>query len=121
MSLGKQIAAARKMKGLSQPQLAEMIGVSPEAISTFLSERMIGQYGTHNEAGKRVHREDFPQALAEAVKQTGPEGIGCSIGYHELTLWMPRQLFPSEDSSLMEIIYYDELQDILSDRYTEVW
>ena len=33
MSLGKQIAAARKMKGLSQPQLAEMIGVSPEAIS----------------------------------------------------------------------------------------
>ena len=61
------------------------------------------------------------QALAEAVKQTGPEGIGCNIGYHELTLWMPRQLFPSEDSSLMEIIYYDELQDILSDRYTEVW
>ena len=34
---------------------------------------------------------------------------------------MPGQLFPSEDSSLMEIIYYDELQDILSDKYTEVW
>ena len=95
--------------------------VSPEAISSFLSEQMIGRYGTHNEAGKRVHRDDFPRAVAEVVKQPGPEGIGCTIGYDELTLWMPGQLFPSEDSSLMEIIYYDELQDILSDRYTEVW
>ena len=95
--------------------------VSPEAISSFLSEQMIGRYGTHNEAGKRVHRADFPQAVAEVVKQPGPEGIGCTLGYDALTLWMPGQLFPSEGSSLMEVIYYDELQDILSDRYTEVW
>jgi len=83
----------------------------------------------------REHMRDGEGTVQITNFITGPEELngkgrlfaritlnpGCSIGYHELTLWMPRQLFPSEDSSLMEIIYYDELQDILSDRYTEVW
>ena len=95
--------------------------VSPEAVSSFLSERMVSRYGTHNASGKRVHEPDFPEAVAKAVRQSGPEGISWNVGYDGLTLWMPRWMFPTEDSDLMEVIYYDELQDILGDKYTEVW
>ena len=37
MTLGKQIAEARKAKGINQAELAEMIGVSPEAVSNWES------------------------------------------------------------------------------------
>ena len=95
--------------------------VSPEAISNYLTEKMVGRYGTHNEIGRRVHAEDFPDALAEAVTKPEPEGIGWTADKDRLTLWMPLSMFPSTDSQVMEIIYYDELQELLSEKYTEVW
>ena len=95
--------------------------VSPDAVSSFLSERMVSTYGTHNDVGKRVHEPDFPEAVAKAVRQSGPEGISWNVGYDGLTLWMPRWMFPAEDTEVMETVYYDELQEILGDEYTEVW
>ena len=87
----------------------------------FISSQMAGRYGTHNDEGKRVHADDFPAAVDEAVRKSGKDGIGWTIGYDGLTLWMPLSMFPSADSHLMEIIYYDELQDLLGDKYTEIW
>jgi hypothetical protein len=59
--------------------------------------------------------------MRKAVTTPGPDGIGLTIGYDRITLWMPRSMFPSEDSQLMEEYYYDELQEYLGDTYTEVW
>ena len=82
---------------------------------------MIDSYGTHNDSGKRVHADDFPAVMRKAVTTPGPDGIGLTIGYDRITLWMPRSMFPSSDSQLMEEYYYDELQEYLGDTYTEVW
>ena len=93
----------------------------PEEIADFISSDMIDSYGTHNDSGKRVHAEDFPAVMRKAVTTPGPDGIGLTIGYDRITLWMPRSMFPSSDSQLMEEYYYDELQEYLGDTYTEVW
>ena len=93
----------------------------PEEIADFISSDMIDSYGTHNDSGKRVHAEDFPAVMRKAVTTPGPDGIGLTIGYDRITLWMPRSMFPSEDTQLMEEYYYDELQEYLGDTYTEVW
>ena len=90
---------------------------SPEAIAGFLTEKMVSSFGTHNASGRRVHAADFPEAIASAVDVSGPDGIGVSIDYDGLTLWMPLWMFPGDDSQLMEIVYYDEMQDILDGKY----
>lgn len=93
----------------------------PEEIADFISSRMIDHYGTHNDSGKRVHKEDFPAVMREAVTKPEPEGIGWETSYDKITLWMPYSMFPSEDTQLMEILYYDELQEYLTETYAEVW
>ena len=90
-------------------------------IADFISSRMIDHYGTHNDSGKRVHKEDFPAVMREAVTKPEPEGIGWETSYDKITLWMPYSMFPSEDTQLMEILYYDELQEYLTETYAEVW
>ena len=95
--------------------------VSPEAFSDFLTAKMVGEFGTHHDAGRRIHSDAFPAALREAVVRPEPEGIGWNVSYHSLTLWMPRAMFPEDSSQLMEVLYYDEIQDLLSDAYTQVW
>ena len=89
----------------------------PEAIADFLTEKMVSSFGTHNASGRRVHAGDFPDAIASAVDVPEPEGIGVSIDYDGLTLWMPLWMFPGDDSQLMQVVYYDEMQDILDGKY----
>ena len=91
-----------------------------DEFSTFLCDRLQNKWGTHNIEGQTIHADDFPQRLRECIGKTGEEGIGVTIGYHELTLWFPKELMHSE-SSVMERIYYDEIQEILNDQYCEVW
>ncbi len=94
--------------------------VSPDVFSDFLTERLQNKWGDHNVEGKTIHSADFPQRLRACVEKTGEDGIGVQIGYDEITLWFPPELLNS-DSSVMERIYYDEVQDILNDRYCKVW
>ena len=79
------------------------------------------QYGTHNDSGKFVHSDAFPAFLREALQKPEPEGIGFNATYHYLELWMPLGMYEGNDSQLREILYYDEIQDILGDQYTNVW
>ena len=78
------------------------------------------QYGTHNDSGKFVHSDAFPDFLRNALEHPEPEGIGFNITYHYLELWMPLGMYEGNDSQLREIIYYDTIQDILSDEYAPV-
>ena len=34
---------------------------------------------------------------------------------------MPLGMYEGNDSQLREVLYFDEMQDILSDTYTRVW
>ena len=93
----------------------------PEAIGRYIAEKMIEESGTHNERGKRIHREDFTDAVLAAVGKPEPEGIGWTAYYDKIILWMPLDMFPSESSQTFEWVYYDEIQELLGDRYTEIW
>ena len=78
-------------------------------------------YGTHNDSGKFVHSDAFPAFLRKALEAPEPEGIGFSFGYDYLELWMPLGMYEGNDTQLREVLYFDEMQDILSDTYTRVW
>ncbi len=53
------------------------------------------------------------------LDQIEPEGIGFNITYKYLELWFPLSLFPSS-SQLRELLYYEDIQDLLKDSYAEV-
>ncbi len=95
--------------------------VSPEAIYDYLLKKMRSEFGTHNETGKFVHSDAFAEKLMSFLTGTGRQGIGFSVRYDHLDLWLPTELFTMNDSDLWETVYYDDMQDILGDRYTAVW
>ena len=82
---------------------------------------IFSQYGTHNDFGKFVHSAEFPAYLMEALEKPDPEGIGWNAAYDYLELWVPLRMNKGDDTSLRELLYYDEIQEILSDKYTTVW
>ena len=90
-----------------------------EALYQQLLERML-EYGTHNDVGRFIHSDGFPAALRGVLDEPEPNGIGCNIRYKYLELWMPLELFPMESSQLREVIYYEDIQDILNDKYASV-
>ena len=93
---------------------------STDAVHDALMEEF-SQYGTHNDSGKFVHSAEFPGFLREALEKPEPEGIGWNAAYDYLELWMPLGMYKGNDSQLREVLYYDEIQEILSDKYTSVW
>ena len=82
---------------------------------------IFSHYGTHNDSGKFVHSAEFPAYLREALEKPEPEGIGWNAAYDYLELWVPIRMNKGDDTSLRELLYYDEIQEILSDKYTNVW
>ena len=84
-------------------------------------DSMVGSWGTHNEAGQFIHSEEFPKKLDEFLDKTGPGSINWTATYDYLELYFPTDMFTMYDSSVREILYYDELQDVLNDRYCTVW
>ena len=90
-----------------------------EALYQLLLDRML-EYGTHNDVGRFIHSDGFPAALRGVLDEPEPNGIGCNIRYKYLELWMPLELFPMESSQLREVIYYEDIQDILNDKYASV-
>jgi len=91
------------------------------AAISFLIEKMRNEWGTHNEEGKFIHSDEFPKRLAEFIEKTGPQSISCNATYNYLELYFPTALFTMSDTSVREIIYYDEIQDIISGTYSTVW
>ena len=71
--------------------------------------------------GKFVHSAEFPAYLREALEKPEPEGIGWNAAYDYLELWVPIRMNKGDDTSLRELLYYDEIQELLSDKYTNVW
>ncbi|MBQ9642840.1 MAG: hypothetical protein IJV26_02240 [Lachnospiraceae bacterium] len=92
----------------------------PDALYDVLME-VFSHYGTHNEYGKFVHSEAFPEILRAAIAAPEPEGIGFNYTYDYLELWMPLGLYEGNDSQAREVLYYDDIQDILGEKYTSVW
>ncbi len=90
-----------------------------EALYQLLLEEML-RFGTHNEIGRFIHSDAFPEALRGVLDKPEPDGIGFNIGYKYLELWFPLDLFPMESSQLREVLYYEDLQDILEDKYATV-
>ena len=91
-----------------------------DAVYDVLME-VFSHYGTHNDSGKFVHSDAFPAYLRKVLEAPEPEGIGFNYTYDYLELWMPRNMYEGSDSQLREVLYYDDIQDILSDRYTSTW
>lgn len=92
----------------------------PEALYDVLMEKYSG-YGTHNDSGKFVHSDAFPALLKSWLEKPEPEGFGFSFTYDYVEFWMPLGAFEGNDSQMREVLYYDEIQDILSDEYTSEW
>ena len=82
---------------------------------------IFSRYGTHNDSGKFVHSGAFPSFLRKALESPEPDGIGFNFYYDYLELWMPLGMYEGNDSQLREILYYDEIQDILGEDYTEIY
>ena len=81
---------------------------------------VFGNYGTHNDSGRFVHSDEFPAFLRAALEKPEPEGIGFNFTYDYLELWMPLGMYEGNDSQLREVLYYDEIQDILSETYSQI-
>ena len=93
---------------------------STDALCDALMEKY-GEYGTHNDSGKFVHSAEFPAFLRNAVQALPPEGYDWSAFYDYVEIWMPLGAFEGNDSQMREILYYDEMQEILGDKYTREW
>lgn len=52
-TLGKRIAKLRREKGLKQDQLAEKLGVSPQAVSKWENDQTCSDIGLLPELGQR--------------------------------------------------------------------
>jgi len=93
---------------------------SAEALGGYLAGQMKQSDGTYSLQG-RAAAADFPAALKAAV--TVPEsegGAGWEMFDDHLTIYFPPSLFRGADSQPFMDVYYDDMQDILGDAYTQV-
>ncbi len=94
--------------------------VSPEEACRVLTETMRERYGNYSEEGKYIHSDAFPEALKSFVEKPGPEGISWYAGYDGIEFTFPAALFPMADYEPQQTLYYDELQDVLNEKYCSV-
>ena len=92
-----------------------------ETAVRYIVEKMRSEWGTHNKEGQFIHSDEFPKKLEEFIGKTGRDSISCNAYYDYLELYFPTAMFTMAESSVREVLYYDEIQDILSDTYTTVW
>ena len=92
-----------------------------ETALEFITDSLVNSWGTHNEEGKFIHSDEFPAKLAEFIDKTGRDGINWNAYYGYLELYFPTSLFTMSDTSVREVLYYEDLQDVLSDEWTTVW
>ena len=82
---------------------------SPEAMEEYVIPRFMDR------------RTDLDKTkLSEALKTPVPEGAGITYCDRYFTIWLPYDLSADGTIPYSLDIYYDEVQDIISDKYTEV-
>ena len=78
------------------------------------------RFGTHTETGRFIHSDEFPAALRSMLDAEGEQAVGFRITYKYLELWFPEDMFPGTDSAIREVLYYEDIQDLLKDEYAAV-
>lgn len=92
-----------------------------DAIADCLAAQMRRSDGTYSLQGHAA-AADFPAALLAAVAVPAAEGgVGWDASDNHLTLWFPAALFRDTDSQPFLDLYYEDVQDILGDAYTQIW
>ncbi len=94
---------------------------SADALSDYLAGQMKRSDGTYSLQGSVPAATDFPAALKAAVSLPESEGgVGWDASKDHLTLYFPTSLFQNVNSQPFMDIYYDDMQDILGNAYTQV-
>ncbi len=92
-----------------------------DAIGGYLAGQMKTNDGAYGLQGHAAAAADFPAALAAAVRTPETEGgVGWDVSSNHLTLYFPTSLFQGADAQLFMDVYYDDVQDILGDAYTQI-
>ncbi len=95
--------------------------VSADALGGYLAGQMKKSDGTYSLQGHAAAAADFPAALRAAITAPEPEGgVGWETFDDHLTLYFPPSLFTGADSQPFTDVFYDDVQDILGDAYTQV-
>ena len=93
---------------------------SADAIAGYLAGQMKNSDGTYSLQGHAAAAADFPAALRTAVAVPETEGgVGWDVSGSHLTLYFPLSLFKGADSQPFMDVFYDDMQDILGDAYTQ--
>ena len=95
--------------------------ISEEETCRILVELMRDRYSDYREVGQYIHSDAFPEDLKNYVSRPAPEGISFCPGYDGVEIYFPSEFFPMADYTVTETLYYDEVQDVLSDTYATVW
>ena len=93
----------------------------PEMLEEEIISRLIGTFsGGPHEAYLRS--SDFRTSLHYMLAEPEEYGyIEWEPSYQGLTVYLPQSLTPDFDYRLDIMFYYEDYQDILSDRYTRIW
>ena len=86
-----------------------------------LIDEFCGRFG-YDDARSCFEAEDYQKKLDQAISVTELDGgIGFEAQSDGLHLFMPAELSYSGDYSFDLILYYDEIQDIMEDKYCDIW
>lgn len=84
-SFGEQLKADREAKGLTQPELAHMMGYSPAAISKWELDKTVPSQRAKNLLRKVIYGEPGSMALTHTASETPslsaclPRALRCTI------------------------------------------
>ncbi len=94
--------------------------VSADALGSYLAGQMKRNDGAYSLQGHAA-AADFPAALRAAIGAPEAEGgVSWDVSDNHLTLYFPAELFQNADSQPFLDLYYEDVQDILGDAYTQV-
>jgi len=92
-----------------------------DALADYLAGQMKKSDGTYSLQGHASAVADLVAALKTAVSTPEAEGgVGWDVSDDHLTLYFPAALFRNAESQLFMDVWYDDMQGILGDTYTQM-
>ena len=96
--------------------------VDEEELRAAVTELLCEYYNDDSEAFQIYTSEEYQQKLQEGLSTPEREGgIGLSPEYNGLTLFFPEEYSWDGSYDFSETLYYDQIQQILNERYACVW
>ncbi len=93
----------------------------PEALEEMILSGLNEKYNSPD-TREKFAGDAYRQALKKALSTPETDGgIGMEVQKDGLTLYMPKILSPSGDYTFVLTLYYDEMQDIMSENYSSIW